>query len=70
MYISPVHFVGLGAGLVVGLGRDGVVNILLSCRLNIFPQPPTFLNLDSKSSMIKFSKLAIYILSRKFLLSK
>ena len=30
-----VHFLGFRVGLVVGLGKDGVVNILSSCCLDI-----------------------------------
>lgn len=65
-----VHFLGLAAsrgiqilgfrtGSSVGVGEDGVVNILSSYFLEKFSKPSMLLNLAINYSDVKFSRLTI-----------
>ena len=54
-------------GLRADLDANGIVNIFFSCFLDIFLWSSTFLNLARiiNNLVVKFSRLVIYILSRK-----
>lgn len=59
VYFDFALEVYFGFALRVGIGEDGVANILSSCCLNLFSQPSTFLNLVKNfiSSMLRLAVL-------------